>query len=537
MKFDEIELQAEVLKNIKSAGFEECTPIQEACIPHIISGKDIAGLAQTGTGKTATFVLPMLNRVVISKKIAAGAESSEFKSPEFEKWKKGNFILVLVPTRELAEQVSDNVKKFSKDLDIGVAAIYGGTSYDKQKGLIKEGVEFVVATPGRLIDLYKEHELDLGQVRGVIFDEADRMFDMGFKDDMKFILHRIPKDRQFLVFSATLNFDVLNVAYEFGADPLEINVSKDQAKAENVKDEIFHVGNVDKPAHLLSLLKRQDAEQVIIFSNFKRNVEKIAKFLTKNGLHAVGISSLLSQSQRQRVMESFKKEGGKNILVATDVAARGLDVKGVDLVINYELPDDPENYVHRIGRTGRAGTVGSAYSLVGEKDVEALSRIENYVDNKIEIGWLEDSDLVSEFEAFPADDDSFRRSKKTRSGQRDSKHKRGGRPGDRSNKKRDFKSDSDKGDKKKKRRRPSKKSSDGQQHRDRMNGRHDEGKDKENKQQRKPKSSNKKFQGKHSGKRNHKAKRPPRKNQRGQAANQPQSLGKKVSSFIKRLFG
>lgn len=235
------------------------------------------------------------------------------------------------------------------------------------------------------------------QVRAIIFDEADRMFDMGFKDDMKFILQRVPRERQFLVFSATLNFDVLNTAYQFGSEPIEINISRDQAKAENVKDMIFHVGNDEKPQHLLSLLKVHNPKQAIIFTNFKMSVEKIARFLVDNGIPASAISSLLTQVQRNRVIEQFKAENNMNILVATDVAARGLDIKGVDVVINYELPMDSESYVHRIGRTGRAGTTGSAFSLVGEKDIESLARIEDYLKHKIDAGYLENDQLVKEF--------------------------------------------------------------------------------------------------------------------------------------------
>jgi ATP-dependent RNA helicase RhlB len=253
--------------------------------------------------------------------------------------------------------------------------------------------------------LYKEHVVDLKQVRAIVFDEADRMFDMGFKDDMKYILSRVPRERQFLVFSATMNFDVLNTAYQFGAEPVEIDVSRDQAKAENVKDEIFHVGNQDKPMYLLSLLKKHNPKQAIIFSNFKFNVEKVARFLSENGTHAMAISSLLTQAQRNRVIEQFKADNEKNILVATDVAARGLDIKGVDLVINYELPQDAESYVHRIGRTGRAGSEGHAYSLVSDRDVESLARIEDYLKHKVEIGWIEEADLIKEFKAFPRDEE------------------------------------------------------------------------------------------------------------------------------------
>ncbi|QDK39163.1 DEAD/DEAH box helicase [Bdellovibrio sp. NC01] len=405
MKFAELNLEPSLASAIEKLGFSDCTPIQEQAIPHILDGKDVAGLAQTGTGKTAAFVLPLMERILRARP-APGDVTDEQKEiiekRAFKDWKPQNFILILVPTRELAEQVQDNIIKLSVDSGLKGFAIYGGTGYDKQKEALKNGVEFIVATPGRLIDLYKEHLVDLKQVRAVVFDEADRMFDMGFKDDMKYILQRIPRERQLLVFSATLNFDVLNTVYQFGSEPVEINISRDQAKAENVKDQIFHVGSEEKPQHLLSLLKLHNPKQAIIFTNFKLNVEKITKFLVDNGVPAMAISSLLTQAQRNRVIEQFKAENHLNILVATDVAARGLDIKGVDLVINYELPMDSESYVHRIGRTGRAGTTGQAFSLVGDKDIESLARIEEYLKHKIEVGYLENEQLLQEFKPFPS---------------------------------------------------------------------------------------------------------------------------------------
>lgn len=403
MKFSELDLHPKLQENIKNINFVDCTPIQTQAIPLLLQGKDLAGLAQTGTGKTAAFLVPLIDRILGS-----------FENPPltrcFSDWKKRNCLLVLVPTRELADQVYENALKLIPSTKLSAVAIYGGTTYDKQKAALRDGVEIVIATPGRLIDLYKEHCFDMGQVRAIVFDEADRMFDMGFKDDMKFILRRVPRERQFLVFSATLNFDVLNVAYEFGADPVEINISRDQAKAENVKDQIFHVGQADKPSYLLSIMKKQEPRQAIIFSNFKRNVELLTQFLNKNGLPAMGISSLLTQAQRNRVMEQFKAENDRNILVATDLAARGLDILGVDLIVNYELPDDPENYVHRIGRTGRAGQEGQAFSLVSDRDVDALARIETYMKNKLESGWLDDQDIVKEFAPFPREEYGHRHS-------------------------------------------------------------------------------------------------------------------------------
>lgn len=413
MKFSDYQLQSSLSQALQHLNFEETTPIQAQAFPPIFAGQDVAGLAQTGTGKTGAFLIPLIDRVLRSKEAKPEGQPEEGESeaaapvyPPFERWQPRNFVLVLVPTRELAEQVLENTKSFTQFTDLQSVAVYGGTSYDKQKAAFERGVDFVIATPGRLIDLYKEHVIDLKQVRAVVFDEADRMFDMGFKDDMKFILRRIPEDRQFLVFSATLNFDVLNVAYEFGADPVEINISRDKATADNVTDELFHVGHYDKPLLLLSLLKRDQPKQCIVFSNFKRNVERIAVFLNRNGIPAVGISSLLTQAQRNRVMQQFKGDSEQNILVATDVAARGLDIRGVDLVINFELPDDPENYIHRIGRTGRAGSKGRAFSLAGDRDIDALKRIEDFIQHKVEMGWVDDADLLKECEPFPSESEA-----------------------------------------------------------------------------------------------------------------------------------
>jgi superfamily II DNA/RNA helicase len=404
LKFSELQLEPSLQTAIDKLGYSEATPIQIATMPYILEGKDISGLAQTGTGKTAAFVLPIMDRILkarLSTENLTDDQKALLQKRSFADWRAQNFVLILVPTRELAEQVYDNIIKLGESSGLRGASVYGGTGYDKQKEAFKNQVEFVVATPGRLIDLYKDHVVDLKQVRAIIFDEADRMFDMGFKDDMSFILSRVPRERQFLVFSATLNFDVLNTAYQFGAEPIEIDVSRDQTKAENVKDSIYHVGHEDKPMYLLSLLKKHNPKQAIIFSNFKFNVERLAQFLSENGIPAMGISSLLTQAQRNRVMEQFKAENEKNILVATDVAARGLDIKGVDMVINYELPQDAESYVHRIGRTGRAGAEGQAFSLVCDRDVDSLSRVEDYLKHKLSIEWMEDTEFVRDFRPLP----------------------------------------------------------------------------------------------------------------------------------------
>ena len=411
LNFSEFKLRRELAENLAQIGFQTPTSIQEAVVPLVVDGKDVSGLSQTGTGKTAAFVLPLMERVLCSYCLQAGklADLPEEDRPlvqqrAFTDWKKHQFVMILVPTRELAEQVYQDIYKLRGTTGLEAVSIYGGTSYDTQKSKIDKGVEFVVGTPGRVIDLFKSHVLDLKQVRAIVFDEADRMFDMGFRDDMKYILQRVPKDRQFLVFSATLNFEVLHTAYQFGADPIEFNVSKDQPKAENVKDFICHIAQEEKPGFLLTVLKKYNPKQTIVFVNYKHSVERAAQFLTQNGFPALAISSLLTQSQRNRVIDQFKSENEKNIMVATDLAARGLDIKGVDLVINFDLPEDAENYVHRIGRTGRAGALGTAVSLVSDRDVESLMRVEEYLKNKVEVLWFDEAEIIRKFKPMSSGD-------------------------------------------------------------------------------------------------------------------------------------
>lgn len=391
MLFTELNLHEKLNQAIQALGFAELTPIQEQSIPHILIGKDVAGLAQTGTGKTGAFLIPIIDRILKT------LDNDERMERRFDQWNPQSSILILAPTRELAEQIFEVVQKLTQFTSLRSCVIYGGTGYEKQHEALKALPHFVIATPGRLIDLYKEHLIDFKQVKAIIFDEADRMFDMGFKDDMKYILQRVPRERQFLVFSATLNFDVLNTAYYFGSEPIEINISRDQATAEHVKDSLFHVGQDEKPQHLLSLINMHKPKQVVVFTNFKNQVDSIANFLIQNKIPALTLSSLMSQTLRNKVIQSFKTTTSLSVLVATDVAARGLDVQGIDLVINYELPNDSETYVHRIGRTGRAGLEGKAFSLVSDKDVDALARLQDYLKRKIDTEFMETKDLVTDF--------------------------------------------------------------------------------------------------------------------------------------------
>ncbi len=558
-KFSDYQLSDHLNKALSDLGFEQSTPIQDRAIPLIMSGQDVAGLAQTGTGKTAAFLLPLVERVLRSQQ---PNDNEEIQKRAFPEWKRNHFNLILVPTRELAEQVKDCALDFVKGTDHRVVVVYGGVSIEKQIENIEKGFTFLIATPGRLIDLYKQHKVDLKQVRSVTFDEADRMFDMGFKDDMKYILRRIPEERQLLLFSATLNLDVFNVAYQFGANPVEIKVSQDQMTADNVDDALFHLGNSEKPGHLLGILKKLQPRQVIIFTNFKSHVERVAEFLNKNDYKAVGISSLLSQAQRKRVMTRFREEGGENILVATDVAARGLDIEGVDLVINYELPDDAENYVHRIGRTGRAGEKGKAYSFVSDKDVEALDRIQKYLDRPIETEWMEDGELPDDFSPFPRGESIMKRNRTRSAGGRnnDRRPRKGGKKRDddrkrrgpkkddkdKSDNKKDDKKSSDKKSHDKKRRRRKKSSDDDGSkkdkniHRDKRSGRHKE-KDRDKDKDDKKKSSGKKRRSGKPRKRNsdNKSKSSERNRSRQDSNKKSSDKGvvSKLKGAIKKIFG
>tara|TARA_B100000749_G_scaffold279661_1_gene273031 strand:+ start:14999 stop:16684 length:1686 start_codon:yes stop_codon:yes gene_type:complete len=560
VKFNELDLHPALSSAISQLGFENLTPIQEASFQTVVEGKDIAGLAQTGTGKTAAFLIPLIQRLLLSKsngddRLQTSAEDStsgqgEEKDPRvFPNWTPNNFLLVLVPTRELAEQVNDNVEKLGGQAGLKAAVVIGGASYEKQRDLINDGVDFIVSTPGRLIDLYKENIVDLKQVRGVIFDEADRMFDMGFKDDMRYVLERIPRERQYLCYSATLDFEVLNTAYEFGSEPVEVSISKDEPTADNVEDKIFHVGQDEKPQFLLSLLKKHKPRQAIVFTNFKHNVDRVADFLNKNEVKAKGISSLLSQKQRQRVMDWFKSAEDLKVMVATDVAARGLDIKGVDLVINYEVPDEASTYVHRIGRTGRAEASGIAFSLVSDRDIASLSRVETYLGEKLEVEWLEDSEMVKDFEEFPREARTRRLHNSMDKRKREAGKRRSGggrdRDGDRDKKRRNSN-----GQRPKKKRHDHKKakgSSEQEQeanaeagspmHRDRKSGRHDK-KDRQksgaNNKRRNSKNNSRKKSASGSKNKKHRVRSSSNKAARTNTASQ--SVGGKVKSFIKNLF-
>ena len=370
MSFASLNLIPELLRAVEAQGYTEPTPIQAKAIPAILEGRDIMGCAQTGTGKTAGFTLPLLQLLAPH----ASSSSSPARHPVR--------ALVLVPTRELAAQVEESVRTYSKYLPLRAAVVYGGIDIKPQIKALHTGVEIVVATPGRLLDHLQQKSINLSQVSILVLDEADRMLDMGFMPDIERILAVLPPVRQNLLFSATFSNEIKKLAEQFMRSPTMIEVARRNAPAELVTHQVFEVAGAKKAALLAHLIRTRDMKQVLIFTRMKRDADRVARQLQKDGLPATAIHSDRSQSERTQALDEFK-QGKSAILVATDIAARGLDIDSLPFVINYELPHTPEDYVHRIGRTGRAGTPGEAISLVSPEEMEFLSRVEKLLKREI----------------------------------------------------------------------------------------------------------------------------------------------------------
>jgi len=382
MKFEILDLKPEILKGIQDAGFEHCTPIQEQSLPECLAGKDVIAQSQTGSGKTAVFLLTIFSRL-------SAAQPGDSGKPR---------ALVMVPTRELATQVIDDCVKLCKHFPFRSVAVYGGVEYDKQIKAFKQGVDLVVATPGRMIDLYKSRTLSLDNIEIFVIDEADRMFDMGFAPDIMYIAGQMPKKkpRQTMLFSATIDDNVRNLASRYmKPDPAMIEIEPDQVTVNTIDQKVIYVSNEEKLPMLMTLLKREEVERSIIFTNMKRTAEMLGWKLAANGFPAKVLTGDVSQERRHKIIEGMKS-GNIKMLVATDVAARGLHIDGITHVINYDLPEDAANYVHRIGRTARAGKSGKAYSLVCEDHVLNLPEIEKYIERKIENEWIETSEMVKD---------------------------------------------------------------------------------------------------------------------------------------------
>ena len=383
MKFTELNLPEQVLKGIAETGFTDCTPIQEKTLPLALAGRDVAGQAQTGTGKTAAFLISLFTRLLKQEK--PGGE----RHPR---------ALILAPTRELVVQIEKDAQQLGKYAGFNIQAIYGGVDYMLQKNALKEGVDVVIGTPGRLIDYLKQKVYSLKNIEALVIDEADRMFDMGFIADLRFILRRLPPfdARQNMMFSATLNTRVMELAYEFMNVPEKVAVTPEQMTAERVEQSLYHVSRKEKFPLLLGLLRKEGMERTMIFVNTKREAEFLFDRLNANGFPARVISGDVEQRKRLRILEDFKS-GKLPIMIGTDVASRGLHIEGVSHVINYDLPQDPEDYVHRIGRTARAGAEGKAISMADEDGAFYLEDIYAYIKDKIPVVWADDDLFVHDF--------------------------------------------------------------------------------------------------------------------------------------------
>jgi ATP-dependent RNA helicase RhlE len=363
MSFRVFGLEANILEAVQEAGYTEPTPIQSAAIPHILAGHDLIGIAQTGTGKTAAFVLPILAKLAGLNR-DGGPRSIR--------------ALIVAPTRELVAQIEENVRAYARLLPLRAATIYGGVSERPQIDALRSGVDMVVATPGRLLDLMGRRLGDFSRLNFLVLDEAERMLDMGFLPDIRRIVRALPPKRQTLLFSATLSREIEAITHEFLRTPKTVQIGRRANPAETVTQFVYEVPKHLKPALLIHLLRQPSLNMVLVFSRMKHGADRIARGLESNGIRTATLHSNRSQNQRLRALKDFKS-GAVRVLVATDIAARGIDVDGISHVVNYDFPMHPEDYVHRIGRTGRAHAVGDAISFVTPEDHSALRSLERFI--------------------------------------------------------------------------------------------------------------------------------------------------------------
>ncbi len=361
--FRSLGLSDALLRALDEIGYQQPTPIQSQSIPHLLSGKDLLGLAQTGTGKTAAFGLPLLQRL---------AGSGDRPRPGRPR------ALVLAPTRELALQIHEEIDRFGRHLNLTHGVIFGGVGQRPQIDRLRRGLDLLIATPGRLLDLMGQRHVDLGAVEILVLDEADRLLDMGFIRDVKRIVKAVPAARQSLLFSATMPKEVTALANDMLKQPVKVDVSPKERAVKRIRQSLIRVDNPEKRWVLEHLLREDDVSRAIVFTRTKHGANKVAKHLVEAGIGAEAIHGNKSQNARQRALANFK-DGTIWVLVATDIAARGIDVQGISHVINYELPNEPESYVHRIGRTARAGAGGAAWSLVDQAELKLLKGIERLV--------------------------------------------------------------------------------------------------------------------------------------------------------------
>jgi ATP-dependent RNA helicase RhlE len=382
MPFDSLGLSPNLTKAVREAGYTEPTPIQTKAIPVILQGHDVIGIAQTGTGKTAAFVLPILQQLT-----SRGAKMG----------RRGMRALIVAPTRELVVQIEENVRNYARHTRMQCATVYGGVGEQPQIRALRAGTEIVIATPGRLIDLMKQGHVDFSMIEIAVLDEADRMLDMGFLPQIRQVMQKLPKERQTMLFSATLSKEIENLTSEFLKAPHTVQIGRRANPAEGVTQFVYEVGKSRKTALLMHLLRDQAMDSVLVFSRTKHGADKIARKLEQSGIATATLHSNRSQSQRLHALRGFKS-GAVRVLVATDIAARGIDVEGISHVINYDFPPQPEDYVHRIGRTGRAQAIGDAISFVTSEDYAALRALEKFISRGIPRKKMEDFDYTEEKE-------------------------------------------------------------------------------------------------------------------------------------------
>ncbi len=405
MPFRALGLDDRIFNAIQDAGYTEPTPIQTAAIPEILAGRDVIGIAQTGTGKTAAFTLPILSLI-------AGAKP-----------RPGMRALIIAPTRELVVQIEENVRAYAKHLPLRMATVYGGVSERPQIAALRAGVELVVATPGRLIDLMEQRQTNFANVEFLVLDEADRMLDMGFLPPIRQIVRALPKRRQTLLFSASLSREIEALTHEFQHNPKVIEIGRRANPADTVTQLVYEVQMHQKPALLQHLLNDKNFDTVLVFTRTKHGADRVARRLESSGIKAGTIHSNRSQNQRLRALKDFKS-GAVRVLVATDVAARGIDVDGISHVVNYDFPMHSEDYVHRIGRTGRAHAVGDAISFVTPDDQGPLRSLERFIGRGIVRKRAEGFDYAA---AAPPREDRGREQRRPQSPNDGAR--RGGRPG------------------------------------------------------------------------------------------------------------
>jgi len=420
--FGALDIPEPIMQGIRQAGFVVTTPIQEAALPLALKGKDVAGQSQTGTGKTAAFLIAGFTRLLQSPPPAPGAGTA----PR---------MLVIAPTRELVVQIEADARILGAFTPLRILAVYGGIDYNKQRDALAAGCDVLVGTPGRLIDYMKQHVWSPRRVEVLVVDEADRMFDMGFIADLRFILRRLPppEKRQSFLFSATLSFRVLELTWEFMNNPAQITITPEQKTVDSVEQVLYHAGREEKFSLLLGILRREGGERILIFSNTREEARKLEDRLTRNGWQARALTGDVEQRRRLRILNDFK-EGQLPVLVASDVASRGLHIEAVSHVINWDLPQDPEDYLHRIGRTARAGAAGKAISLVDEASALNLEAIEKFLGQKIPVMWAEDDQFAEEIKPTAEERRRYaeeRRARLDARGRRDGGRGRPGKPGER----------------------------------------------------------------------------------------------------------